>query len=526
MTVANAPEEIPFAPEPPRGPAPKPAIAINKPLASSDIEVERAPTKPQRLAALDVFRGVTIAAMLLVNNPGSWAHTYGPLEHAPWHGWTPTDLIFPFFLFIVGVAIPFSFLKRSLSESKGEMLAHVWSRALSLVLLGLLLASLPASGFEALRPPGFTWLGILRVAAYVIIPLGFIALLFPWRSRKLSLLLPPIVAVVLLGLGLAIHFATRRAFANGLPESFNIGGGIFYPSRVRFPGVLQRIGVCYGVAATIALLAGWRTVLVSLVLFCGVYAGLMFNAPFRDHTVGSLTKEDNLERRIDETVFDRYATGPGGERVVRAKHTYGEYPDPEGLLSTLPAIGSVLLGILVGYSLRRADRTNAEKCARLLANGVVVSILGVLLSWWLMPINKKIWTPSFTVFTAGMGMLTLGAVFYFTDVKGRRAWAWPFKVYGMNAIAAFVFAGLVGKVFGYIKFNDPATAKTVDLMSFCKQRVADAFHAGGAWWANHLPQLPPLDTPNNASLTWALVFVMATWFLLLLMYACKLFLKV
>jgi predicted acyltransferase len=314
--------------------------------------------KAQRLRSLDVFRGATIAAMIMVNNMGEPKYT--PLEHAEWHGWTFTDLIFPFFLFIVGVAIPFSFAKRKLTDSKGEMLAHVWARALSLVLLGLLLHSLSSNGIDPLRPPGFTWLGILRVATFVIIPLGFIALLFPWRSKRISLLTPPIVAIVLLALGFAIHYATRSATAAGLPESFNIGGGIFYPSKLRLPGVLQRIGVCYGVAASIALLAGWRSVLLSFLIFCGAYSALMLKAPFHDHVVGSLTKEDNLERRIDETVFDRTATSDSGQRIVKAKHTYGEYPDPEGLLSTLPAIGSVLLGILVGYPLLATNRTNAE----------------------------------------------------------------------------------------------------------------------------------------------------------------------
>jgi predicted acyltransferase len=290
--------------------------------------------------------------------------------------------------------------------------------------------------------------------------------------------------------------------------------------------VLQRIGVCYGVAATIALLAGWRTVLVSAVLFCGVYAALMLKAPFPGHAVGSLTKEDNLARRVDERVFDRYGVDAEGKRVVRAKHAYGEYPDPEGLVSTLPAVGSVLLGVLVGHALRRTDQTHAEKCSRLLANGVLVTIAGVLLGWWLMPINKSIWTPSFTVFTAGMAMLTLGAVFYLTDVKRRRAWAWPFKVYGMNAIAAFVFAGLVGRVGTLIKVNDPATGNNVPVLTFLKARLAEGVHHAGAWWSQNMPFLPPLDTPENVSLAWALAFVLTILLVMMAMYAFRIFLKV
>jgi predicted acyltransferase len=527
MTVSSLPEEIPLAPEPP----PSAVVAASSPqtigLPDVDVAELSTPPKPPRLMSLDVFRGITIAAMMVVNNPISWSSMYAPLKHAEWHGWTPTDLVFPFFLFIVGVAIPFSFGKRAATESKLEMLAHVWARALSLVLLGLLLHSLPNSGTDPVSPPGFTVLGILRWAVYAVVPLGFVLLLLPWWPRKMSLLMPPIVAMALLGLGLGIYYTTRSAYAAGLPESFNLGNGLFRPSQVRFPGVLQRIGVCYGVAATIALFAGWRTVLVSVVVFCGVYAGLMLKAPsVEGHTPGSLTKEDNLARAVDVAVFDRYTTGPNGEKVERAKHTYRAYPDPEGLLSTLPAIGSALLGVLVGYSLRTPTRTNPEKCARLLANGVIVSIFGVLLGWWLMPINKQIWTPSFTVFTAGMGMLTLGAVYYLTDVKGRRAWAWPFKVYGMNAIAAFVLAGLIGRMGNLIKVHDPAAEKAVGLVDFCKHHVEAAVHQGGAWWAANFKFLPPLDTPNNVSLAWALTFALAIFLVMLVMYACRIFLKV
>jgi predicted acyltransferase len=502
MTASDAPREFELAPA---------EATQTLPLTKPDRQISAAASEPvrtERLISLDVFRGITIAAMLLVNHPGDWSNKYAPLGHVEWNGWTPTDLIFPFFLFIVGVAIPFSFAKRSLSESRREMLLHIWSRALSLVLLGLLLNSVPSRGVEPLRPEGFTLLGILRMATFVIVPLGFIALLFPWRSRRLSLLLPPIVAVVLLGLGFAIYFATRSASAAGLPASFDLGNGLFRPSQLRFPGVLQRIGVCYGVAATIVLFAGWRTVLFAFLVLCTVYSALMLREP--------LTREDNLARQIDVAVFDR----PG------AKHTYDKYPDPEGLLSTLPAIGSVLIGVLVGYSLRAPNRANGDKCAKLLANGVFVTIAGVLLGWWLMPINKMIWTPSFTVFTAGMGMLTLGAVFYVTDVKYRRAWAWPFKVFGMNAIAAFVLAGLVVRVAPLIKINDPWTGSRRDVLGFCKARVNDAVHHAGDWWSKTLPALPPLDTPANASLAYAIAFVLVILVVMSVFYVFRIFLKV
>jgi predicted acyltransferase len=243
-----------------------------------------------------------------------------------------------------------------------------------------------------------------------------------------------------------------------------------------------------------------------------------------------LTRNDNLARRIDEDVFDRYQKTPTGEyvknakgeRIAVAKHNYDEYPDPEGILSTLPAIGTSLLGILVGYGLISARRTNVEKCASLLAKGVAVTIVGVLLSWWLMPINKRLWTPAYAVFTAGLAMLTLGLIFYLADVKGRRAWAWPFKVYGMNAIAAFVLSSVLVKSAMLIKMADGKTS----LLSFCKAHLKQSVSDAGAWWAAHLGHLPPLDTPPNQSLAYSLAFALVVFLILLVMYAFKIFLKV
>ena len=501
------------------------ALVPREPLTFPDIdEAELAPAKSPRLTSLDIFRGITIVGMLLANNPGG--KVYAPLGHAAWNGWTMTDLVFPFFLFIVGVAIPFSFAKRSVSESRGEMFLHVWARALSLVVLGLLLQSFPYVNFHRVSVEGFKLLTFLRWATYVVVGVGLVALLVPWRSRKASLLMPVIVGIVLLGLGLAMHYAIWHAIDNGLSSSFPLGNGLFRPSRLRFPGVLQRIGICYGIAASIALFAGWRTVLFSLVVLCAGYSALMLKAPFPNHVTGSLTQQDNLARRIDERVFNRVVTRPGAKPVVLASHTYGEYPDPEGLLSTLPAVGSVLLGILAGYSLRSPNRTNPEKCARLLANGVLVSICGVLLSWWLMPINKQIWTPSFTVLTAGLGMLTLGTIFYITDVKGRRAWAWPFKVYGMNAIAAFVFTGVIIRVLTLIKITSPVTQEKVSLNSFLKSQASESVKRASDWWESLNPNFPAFDVPGNVALAYPIGLLLVVLLILSVMYAFKIFLKV
>src|SRR5436309_14855402 len=163
-----------------------PAISDLQPVAT--VAPALAPTSPasKRLVSLDVFRGITIVGMLLVNNPGT-EHRFDVLEHADWHGWTPTDLIFPFFMFIVGVAIPFSMAKRRATsdQSRGQMLGHIWLRALALVMLGYLVRSMP--GVYPALPDGYVMLKILRVVVHLFVWGSMIALLFPWRSRRISI---------------------------------------------------------------------------------------------------------------------------------------------------------------------------------------------------------------------------------------------------------------------------------------------------------------------------------------------------
>jgi predicted acyltransferase len=480
---------------------------------------------PQRLISLDIFRGITIAAMLLVNNPGN-DHAFAPLEHAPWNGWTPTDLIFPFFLFIVGVAIPFSLSRRSANKPKLRLLGTIWYRALSIFLLGALLQAIPFRMDQL--PDGFQTLRMLRVIAWIY-TIGAIALvLYPWKRSVIWAAIVPLLAVGLVVLLIAIHHANQRAYAASLPASFNFGNGAMTPYLFRIPGVLQRIGICYGIAASIALFAGWRTCLIAAILLCAIYSTLMLKMPFKNHTTGSLTREDNLARRIDERVFK--------------SHNYASYPDPEGLLSTLPAIASVLIGIGTGTQLR-SNTPPANRAAAVLAAGVVVTLLGIALHHLLMPINKQIWTPSFTVFTAGMGMLGLGTIFYFCDVRPyqlaaglerRSLLTTPWRIFGTNAIAAFVAAGIVTRL-GYLipVDRDPVTGQMKQsLMTFCKNAVADGLHHAdaflhsNAWLVNHLPALPTIDSLPLISLAYSLGYILVILLILSPLYFLKVFVKV
>jgi predicted acyltransferase len=304
-----------------------------------------------RLLSLDAFRGLTNAGMILVNNPGSWSHIYAPLRHAEWHGWTPTDLIFPFFLFIVGVAIPFSFGKRlGRGDSRRGLLGHVIRRSVILFGLGLFMAAYPR---------------------------------------------------------------------------FDLGS-------LRIMGVLQRIGLVYLFAATAFLFVGRRGrgwMVPGLLLG---YWALLTLVPVPGFGAGDLSPEGNLGAYLDRMIL--------GDRLWRGTW------DPEGLLSTLPAVATTLLGIFAGEWLR-SEKSPKAKGIGLLAGGLVGIGLGLL---WNMafPINKALWTSSYVLFTAGAGLLLLGAFFWVMEVRGLQAWAKPFVIYGMNAIAVFVASGLVAKQMG------------------------------------------------------------------------------
>ncbi|MCH7530918.1 MAG: DUF5009 domain-containing protein [Gemmatimonadetes bacterium] len=303
-----------------------------------------------RLVSLDAFRGLTIAGMILVNNPGSWAYVYPPLAHAEWHGWTPTDLIFPYFLFIVGVAIPLSF-RRRLAEGvpRTVLLRHVARRSLLLIAIGLLMRAVPSFDF----------------------------------------------------------------------------------TEMRWAGVLQRIGLVYLAAAGLYL---WlkpsgRWVATGGLLL--LYWGLMALVPVPGYGAGDLSADGNLAAYLD--------------RMLMGGHLWQESWDPEGLLSTMPAVVTSLLGIFTGEWLLR-DQKGLVQTRGMLVAGAGFVALGLV--WDLVfPINKNLWTSSYVLFTAGTALLLFGIMYWAIDVKRWRGW-WlvPLVVYGMNSIAVYVASGMVTKM--------------------------------------------------------------------------------
>jgi predicted acyltransferase len=357
-----------------------------------------------RLISLDAFRGATIAAMLLVNNPGSGRDVYAPLRHAAWHGWTPTDLVFPFFLWIVGVAITFAFAQRvAAGADNRQLMAHVWRRAAIIFLLGLFLNAFP------------------------------------------------------FGLLSAHHFSL---------------------ATLRLPGVLQRIALCYLAASAIFLRSTWRGQLAWTGGLLVVYSALLMLVPVPGYGAGQLSAQGSLPWWIDSHIL--------------AGHTWSGAPtpgfDPEGLLSTLPAIATTLLGVLAGQILR-TGATDSVKALRLGGLGVTLLISGLGLVPW-MPINKNLWTSSFVLFTASAAAMIFAGFYWLIEVRGYRRWATPLIIYGSNAIVIFVLAGLLGRLLGVISWVGP-TGAAVTLKGWI---YATAF--------------APYATPVNASLLYAVAFVL------------------
>jgi len=345
-----------------------------------------------RLRSLDVFRGLTIAGMIVVNTPGNES-PYAPLEHADWHGCTPTDLVFPFFLFIVGTAIVFALARR---KDEGG-------------------------------PRRELILGILRRTA------------------------------VLFGLGL---------FLNAIPN--------YHPSSIRLPGVLQRIALCYLAGSLVFLWTGLRAQVALAAALLAGYWLLMTRVPVPGFGPGDLGKEGNLAACIDRLVF-----GP---------HTYrhGVF-DPEGLLSTMGAVATTLLGIFAGLWLKAA-RPPRDKAAGLVIAGTAAAVAGGLWALWF-PLNKALWTSSYVLYTGGLAAFTLAACYWLVDMKGRAGWALPFEALGVNAITAYVLPILLLKALVLTKVAGPAGAPIQLRIWLCDRLF-------GSWLA-----------PANASLAFSLAYL-------------------
>lgn len=348
----------------------------------------------QRLVSLDVFRGATMALMVLVNNAGDGAHTYGPLQHSDWNGWTLTDTVFPAFLWIVGVAITLSLGKRiGAGIPRRQLFGQVLRRAVILYVLGLVVYAYP----------------------------------------------------------------------------FNL-------STQRLLGVLQRIAICYLIASAIYLTTGVRGQIIWIVSLLAGYWLIMKLVPVPGYGAGDLAVEHNIANYID--------------RIVLGTHNYAGTKDwdPEGIVSTLPSIATALFGIMAGHILR-LRRQLSERTTWLFLTGNVLVGLGLIADIWL-PINKKLWTSSFSVFMAGLDFVVFAICLWLVDGCGFKRAVKPFVIIGMNAITVYMISELLDEALSALHWRVPL------------------FHAVFA----------PLATPMNASLLYALSYTLLLWLISFGMY--------
>ena len=412
-----------------------PAPTPQRSTAEPPVAAAPAPRPRERLMSLDVFRGLTVAGMLLVNNPGTWAAVHEPLEHARWHGWTPTDTIFPFFLFIVGITTHLSLTERARrGDDTSALRQQVVRRGLIIVLIGMALSAFPF----------FQWTPIAGNADPSVLD------------------------------RITYRFA-----------------------HLRVMGVLPRIGWSYLIAALITLQAPLRRTVVILVVLLYGYWALLTLVPVPgtgitgELDVGALT----LQAWVDQL-------------VLRPDHIWAGSKsfDPEGILSTLGAVASVITGVLAGRWIG-TSRPLIERVAGLFGAGALAAVVGLMWHWSL-PINKNLWTPSYVVFMSGMASMSLATCMWLIEELDVTAWGKPFLVFGMNPILAFVGSGLMARCL-YTIFTAPWHGKVVPVQ---KVLFETAF----------APLLPAKD----ASLLFAATFVL-TWFgILSVFHRKRWFLKV
>jgi len=394
------------------------------PTASRDVPVlkhtsETKKQAPKRLMCLDIYRGLCVAGMIIVDNPGSDTKAYWPIMHAQWNGWTPADFIFPSFLFLVGISLVLSISSRlQRGESRSDIFVHALWRSLILVAVGLLVNASPIIGFD-------------------------------------------------------IH-------------------------TFRFEGVTQRIALCYLAAVSMELWSGRRGQFIALAACIVGYWAILRFVPVPGygvpgHNISFMDPDRNLPAWLDRKLF--------------MGHLYNGNRDPEGIIHTIPAIGTTLIGVLTGHWLRSA-KAPAIKAAGMLLVGVVGLSAGLFWDRWF-PINKNLWTSSFVLFSGGFALTFLAFLYWLLEIKQwHGAWTMPILVFGMNAITGFVADSLVyGPGYTFI-------AKGPSGVSLYWHEAAQA----------HLESFG-LSTPN-ASLVYSLSAMLLCWILLWLLWRKRIFIKI
>jgi predicted acyltransferase len=397
----------------------------------------------ERLLSLDVFRGLTIAGMLLVNDPGSWERIYSPLEHATWNGWTPTDLVFPFFLFIAGITTHLSLsARRARGDDEHAIRAQIIRRGALIFLFGLL-----GSGF-----PFFTWTAIPNLAD-------------PSLLQRIGDRL--------------LHW--------------------------RILGVLQRIGIAYLCAALITQRTTLKQQVVIIATLLFGYWFIMTALPVPgEGTIGALLLDyppRTMAAWVDRAVLDWSRWGLGNHLWASSK-TW----DPEGVLSTIPAICTAMFGNLAGRWIGQ-QRPLTERLAGLFAVGALAMMFAAMWNW-AFPINKSLWTSSYTLFSAGIGCVALATVMWIVDFQKVRRGTKLFVIYGVNPIIAYIGSQVMARCI-YSIFTVHYAGARVSL----QEAIYRSLFA--SWLA-----------PINASLAFAVAFVLFWYGILLLLHRRGIILKV
>lgn len=386
--------------------------------------------KKQRLLALDILRGITIAGMILVNNPGSWGHIYAPLAHASWNGLTPTDLVFPFFMFIMGISTYFSLrgYNFTLDAKSGWKILR---RTVVIFLIGMFIA----------------WFGL---------------------------------------------------FLRGVLSDKTFWEAVLNFDHIRILGVMPRLALCYGIGSVCALLIKGRSLWWFVGGMLAVYSVLLIFGN------GFEFADTNIISVVDHKVL-----GPD--------HMYADTIDgvtlkfdPEGLLSTLPSIAHMLIGFICG-GLILSSKDNHERINRLFIVGTILTFSGFLLSYG-MPINKKIWSPTFVLTTCGLAASFLGLLIWIIDIRGHKRWCRFFEAFGINPLFMYCLGAVLSIIIGAVKI--PWSGVESGMISI----------KGWAYQAVLMPLCG--DDATLASLLFALAFVFINWLIGLILYKKKIYIKI
>ncbi len=420
----------------------------------------------ERLISLDVFRGLTILLMTIVNNPGDWGNVFPPLLHAEWHGCTLTDLVFPFFIFIMGVAVPLAMPEKKYDNTTFN---KILIRSLRMFCLGIFF-----NFFSKIQLFDLDGIPLLVGRLAITIAVGYALM------GNFSLKVKNVLAVSILLIYLFLAYSGIEAY-----------------NDVRLPGVLQRIAIVYFVVSLLHLKTSQKTQIITGALLLLGYWAVMTLIPVPGVGAANLDKGTNLAAWVDSILLEGH--------MYRGTITW----DPEGVLSTIPSIVNGIIGLLIGQILLREIR-KTQKATNMAIIGVALIISGLL--WNIVfPINKSIWTSSYVLYTTGLATTFLSILYYIIDIADYKKGFKPFLIWGVNPMIVFFTSQIIPQALVMIEFQNPKNPEEkINLLTYLY-----------SFWI-----APFFSNPMMASFAGALVYVCIWTFILWIFYKNKLIFKV